>query len=67
MCGITLWMATGRVGRLVSVCSTCAFYMKTTSLLRPRLVPAEAIEVPPASPVIDELMLVGIFGDRYRL
>ncbi len=60
MCGITLWMPTGSVGRLVLVCSTYVSYMKTTGLPLPCLVPAEAREVPPVRPVIDELSLAAL-------
>ena len=61
MCGIILWMATGRIGQLVSVCSTCTSYMNMSGLLpQPRPAPAVAGEVPPVRPVIDELMLVAL-------
>jgi hypothetical protein len=61
MCGIILWMATGRIGRLVAVCSTCKPYMKTMGLPpQPRPAPAVAGEVPPVRPVIDELTLVAL-------
>ncbi len=58
MCSIILWMAKGRIGRLVAVCSTCTSYMKTMGLPPPpRPAPAVAGEVPPVRPVIDDLTL----------
>ncbi len=61
MCGIILWMAKGRIGQLVVVCSTCRLYMKTMGLPpQPRPAPAVAEEVPPVRPVIDELTLAAL-------